>query len=182
MHEGLTVFAQVMDGLPKYELAKCVKRYRGDFHVRSMPYYEQFLIMAFAQLTYRESLRDIQTCLRALGPKLYHSAIRSRPARSTLADASEKRYWRIFADFAHVLICHATELYGEQDRCRLLLHHGPGVSGLQAVAPHRRGSRLLCHSGQERLPFDERLLLRMGVHQTVETGVRPAEPAQQHER
>ena len=91
MHEGRTVFAQVMDGLPKYELTKCVKRYRGDFHVRSMPCYEQFLIMAFAQLTYRESLRDIQTCLRALGPKLYHSGIRSRAARSTLADANEKR-------------------------------------------------------------------------------------------
>ena len=115
MHEGRTVFAQVMDGLPKYELAKCVKRYRGDFHVRSMPCYEQFLIMAFAQLTYRESLRDIQTCLRALGPKLYHSGIRSRAARSTLADANEKRDWRIFADFAHVLISQATELYGNED-------------------------------------------------------------------
>jgi len=115
MHEGRTVFAQVMDGLPKYELAKCVKRYRGDFHVRSMPCYEQFLVMAFAQLTYRESLRDIQTCLRALGPKLYHSGIRSRVARSTLADANENRDWRIFADFAHVLIGQATELYGNED-------------------------------------------------------------------
>jgi hypothetical protein len=115
MHEGRTVFAQVMDGLPKYELAKCVERYRGDFHVRSMPCYEQFLVMAFAQLTYRESLRDIQTCLRALGPKLYHSGIRSRVARSTLADANEKRDWRIFADFAQVLIGQATELYGEED-------------------------------------------------------------------
>ena len=85
MQEGRTVFAQVMDWLPKYDLAKCVARYRGDFHVRSMPCYEQFLIMGFAQLTYRESLRDIETCLRALGPKLYHSGIRSRPARSTLA-------------------------------------------------------------------------------------------------
>ena len=115
MHEGRTVFAQVVDGLPKYELAKCVKRYRGDFHVRSMPCYEQFLIMAFAQLTYRESLRDIQTCLRALGPKLYHSGIRSRAARSTLADANETRDWRIFADFAHVLIGQATELYGNEN-------------------------------------------------------------------
>jgi len=115
MHEGRTVFAQVMDGLPKYEFTKCVERYRGNFHVRSMPCYEQFLVMAFAQLTYRESLRDIQTCLRALGPKLYHSGIRSRVARSTLADANEKRDWRIFADFAHVLIAQATELYGDED-------------------------------------------------------------------
>jgi hypothetical protein len=115
MHEGQTVFSQVMDWLPKYELAKCVDRYRGDFHVRAMRCYEQLLIMAFAQLTYRESLRDIQTCLRALGPKLYHSGIRSRAARSTLADANEKRDWRIFADFAHVLIGQAIELYGDED-------------------------------------------------------------------
>ena len=104
MHEGRTVFAQLMDWLPKYELAKCVKRYRGDFHVRAMSCHEQFLILAFAQLTYRESLRDIETCLRALGTKLYHSGIRSRASRSTLADANEKRDWRIFSDFAHVLI------------------------------------------------------------------------------
>ena len=114
MHEGRTVFAQVMDELPKHELAKCIDRYGGDFHVRSMRCYEQFLIMGFAQLTYRESLRDIETCLRALGPKLYHSGIRSRSARSTLADANEKRDWRIFADFAQVLIAQATELYGDE--------------------------------------------------------------------
>jgi len=115
MHEGRTVFAQLMDWLPKYELAKCVARYQGDFHVRSMRCYEQFLILAFAQLTYRESLRDIETCLRALGPKLYHSGIRCRASRSTLADANEKRDWRIFADFAHVLIKEATDLYSEED-------------------------------------------------------------------
>ena len=113
MHEGRTVFAQVMDWLPKYEFAKCVERYRGDFHVRSMRCYEQFLIMAFAQLTYRESLRDIQTCLRALGPKLYHSGIRTQAARSTLADANEKRDWRIFADFAHVLIGQASAMHDD---------------------------------------------------------------------
>jgi len=115
MHEGRTVFAQLMDWLPKYELAKCVKRYRGDFHVRTLSCYEQFLVLAFAQLTYRESLRDIETCLRALGTKLYHSGIRSRISRSTLADANEKRDWRIFSDFANVLISQATELYtGEE--------------------------------------------------------------------
>ena len=115
MHEGRTVFAQLMDWLPRYELAKCVARYRGDFHVRSMRCYEQFLILAFAQLTYRESLRDIETCRRALGPKFYHSGIRCRASRSTLADANEKRDWRIFADFAQVLIKEATDLYAEED-------------------------------------------------------------------
>ena len=115
MHEGRTVFAQVMEWLPKYELSKCVARYRGDFHVRGMSCYEQFLIMGFAQLTYRESLRDIETCLRALGSKLYHSGIRSWPARSALADANETRDWRMFADFAQVLIGQATELYGNED-------------------------------------------------------------------
>lgn len=114
MHEGQTVFAQLMDWLPKYELTKCVKRYDGDFHIRSMPCYEQFLILAFAQLTYRESLRDIETCLRALGPKLYHSGFRSRISRSTLADANEKRDWRIFADFAQVLIAQAVDLYANE--------------------------------------------------------------------
>ena len=115
MNAGRTVFAQVIDELPRHDFARCVERYRGDFHVRAMSCYEQYLMMAFAQLTYRESLRDIETCLRALGPKLYHSGIRSRPARSTLADANEKRDWRIFSDFAHVLIRQATELYGDED-------------------------------------------------------------------
>jgi len=114
MHEGRTVFAQVMDWLPKHEFGKCVARHQGDFHVRSLPCYEQFLIMGFAQLTYRESLRDIETCLRALGPKLYHCGIRSRTARSTLADANEKRDWRIFADFAQVLIARARQLYAAE--------------------------------------------------------------------
>ncbi|MEK6263117.1 MAG: IS4 family transposase [Planctomycetota bacterium] len=115
MHEGRTVFAQLMDCLPKYEFDKCVRRHRGDFHVRSLTCYEQFLIMAFAQLTWRESLRDIETCLRALGPKLYHAGIRSRVSRSTLADANEKRPWQIYADFAQVLITQASVLYADED-------------------------------------------------------------------
>lgn len=114
MNEGRTVFAQLTDHLPKYEFDKCVRRYRGNHRVRSLPTYEQFLIMAFAQLTYRESLRDIETCLHALGTKLYHSGIRQPPARSTLADANEKRDWRIFADFAQRLIEQAGRLYGQQ--------------------------------------------------------------------
>ena len=115
MHEGRTVFAQLMDWLPKYEFDKCVRQYRGDYHVRSMTCYEQFLIMAFAQLTYRESLRDIETCLRALSPKLYHAGIRCPVSRSTLADANEKRPWPIFADFARVLIAQASVLYADED-------------------------------------------------------------------
>jgi Domain of unknown function (DUF4372)/Transposase DDE domain len=111
MNEGRTVFSQLLDCLPKYEFDKCVERYSGNLRVRSLPAYEQFLVMAFAQLTWRESLRDIETCLRALGPKLYHSGIRKATARSTLADANEKRDWRIFADFAQVLIRQATTLY-----------------------------------------------------------------------
>ena len=111
MNEGRTVFAQLMDELPQYQFDKCVRRYGGNHHVRSLPTYEQFLVMAFAQLTYRESLRDIQTCLRALGAKLYHSGIRQPTARSTLADANEQRDWRIFSDFAHVLIEQASALY-----------------------------------------------------------------------
>jgi hypothetical protein len=113
MNVGKTVFAQLIDWLPKYELSKCVKRYNGDFHVHTLSCYEQFLILAFAQLTYRESLRDIETCLGALGPKMYHSGFRSRIARSTLADANEKRDWRIFADFAQVLIAQAVDLYAD---------------------------------------------------------------------
>lgn len=111
MNEGRTVFSQLLDSLPKYEFDKCVERYSGNHRVRSLPAYEQFLVMAFAQLTWRESLRDIETCLQALGPKLYHSGIRKAPARSTLADANEKRDWRIFADFAQVLIRQAATLY-----------------------------------------------------------------------
>jgi Domain of unknown function (DUF4372)/Transposase DDE domain len=111
MNQGRTVFAQLLDFLPKYEFDQCVARYHGNFRVRKLPAYEQFLVLAFAQLTWRESLRDIETCLAAFGPRLYHSGIRQPIARSTLADANEKRDWRIFADVAHVLIQQATTLY-----------------------------------------------------------------------
>ena len=114
MNQGRTVFAQLMDELPKYEFDKCVGRYEGNKHVRTLPSYEHFLVLAIAQLTYRESLRDIETCLRALGSKLYHSGIGQPTARSTLADANEKRDWRIFSDFAHVLIEQATQLYANE--------------------------------------------------------------------
>jgi len=114
MNEGRTVFAQLLDFLPKYEFDKCVARYSGNFRVRKLPTYEQFLVLAFAQLTWRESLRDIETCLASFGPKLYHAGIRQPTSRSTLADANEKRDWRIFADFAQVLIQQATTLYADE--------------------------------------------------------------------
>jgi hypothetical protein len=114
MNEGRTVFAQLLDFLPQYDFDKCVARYHGNFRVRKLPAYEQFLVLAFAQLTWRESLRDIETCLASFGPKLYHSGIRQPTARNTLADANEKRDWRIFADFARVLIQQATTLYADE--------------------------------------------------------------------
>ena len=115
MHTGRIVFAQVMDFLPIRKFYQCVQRYRGNYRVRRFSCLDQFLCMAFAQLTYRESLRDIETCLRALQPKLYHAGIRGKISRSTLADANEKRDWRIYADFAQVLIAHARQLYAHED-------------------------------------------------------------------
>jgi hypothetical protein len=115
MYTGRMVFSQLMECLPKYEFAKCVRRYRGNYRVRRFSCYDQFLCMAFAQLTYRESLRDLEICLRAVPGKLYHAGIRGRIARSTLADANERRDWRLYADFAQVLIAYARRLYAGED-------------------------------------------------------------------
>jgi Domain of unknown function (DUF4372)/Transposase DDE domain len=111
MNSGRSVFAQLMDFLPKHEFHKCVRRYHGDRRLRSFSCFDQFLCMAFAQLTYREGLRDIETCLRAMSSKLYHAGFRGNISRSTLADANEKRDWRIYSDFANVLIARARQLY-----------------------------------------------------------------------
>lgn len=100
-----------MDQLPFYEFQKCVARYRGDYQQKKFSCWDQFLSMAFAQLTYRESLRDIEACLRSVQPKLYHMGFRGKVSRSTLADANESRDWRIYADFAQVLIRIARPLY-----------------------------------------------------------------------
>ena len=108
---GRTVFAQLMDLIPRRSFERCVARYPSQLPLRTFTCYDQFLCLVFAQLTYRESLRDIETCLRALQPKLYHVGLRGRIARSTLADANETRDWRIFADFAQTLIRHARGLY-----------------------------------------------------------------------
>jgi len=113
MYTGRIVVAQLMDWLPRYDFDQCVRRYRGQYRMRRFSCLDHFLCMAFAQLTYRESLRDIETCLRALEPKLYHAGIRGPVARSTLADANETRDWRIYADFAQVLIRRARRLYAD---------------------------------------------------------------------
>jgi hypothetical protein len=114
MNEGRLIFAQLIDLLPRYEFSKCVDRYRGNHRVRSFTCRDQFLCMAFAQLTYRESLRDIEACLLSLQGKLYHMGIRGKVSRSTLADANEQRDWRIYADFAQVLINEARQLYADE--------------------------------------------------------------------
>jgi hypothetical protein len=111
MYSGEIVLAQLMEFLPRHEFDRCVRRYGGNGRVRGFSCRDQFLCMAFAQLTYRESLRDIETCLRAMGAKLYHAGFRGKIARSTLADANERRDWRIYGDFAHVLIGLAQKLY-----------------------------------------------------------------------
>ena len=113
MNLGRTVFSQLTEHLPAYEFQKCVARYRGDSHFRGFSCLDQYLAMAFAQLTYRESLRDIEACLRSLESKLYHMGFRSKISRSTLADANESRDWRIYADFAQVLIAIARPLYAD---------------------------------------------------------------------
>jgi hypothetical protein len=114
MNEGKTLFAQVMDFLPWKNFHRIVARYGGDHRVRTISCAAQFRIMAFAQLTFRESLRDIEACLSAQATKLYHMGIRERIARSTLADANELRDWRIYADFAQVLIAQARKLYATE--------------------------------------------------------------------
>jgi Domain of unknown function (DUF4372)/Transposase DDE domain len=111
MHVGKMVFAQIMDYLPWKTFHRIVKRYQGDHRVRTLNCAEHFRILAFAQLTYRESLRDIEACLSAQSAKLYHLGIRDAVSRSTLADANEARPWQIYADFAHILIAQARKLY-----------------------------------------------------------------------
>ncbi len=124
MNAGKTVFAQLMDFIPLYEFRKCVEQYQGNYKVKSFSCWDQYLSMAFAQLTYRESLRDIEACLRAAQPKLYHLGIRGKVSRNTLANANQVRDWRIYADFAQILIARARKLY---------VHDSFGIELRQAV-------------------------------------------------
>jgi len=111
MNAGKSIFAQLMDFVPLKAFRRCVKRYQGDYKLKSFSCWDQFLCMSFAQLTYRESLRDIEACLRAQQSKLYHLGIRGQISRNTLAHANSVRDWRIYADFAQILIAKARKLY-----------------------------------------------------------------------
>ena len=111
MYSGKMIFAQVMEFLPMYEFQKCVDRYQGNYRTKTFSCLDQFLCMAFAQLTFRESLRDIESCLRSMHSKLYHMGIRGPIARNTLSNANNQRDWHIYADFAQVLIHRARKLY-----------------------------------------------------------------------
>jgi len=115
MNTGKTLFSQVMEFLPLHEFRQCVHRYQGNYKTQSFSCLDQFLCMGFAQMTYRESLRDIETCLRSMQSKLYHMGIRGAVSKSTLADANETRDWRIYADFAQILIHRARALYRNED-------------------------------------------------------------------
>ena len=115
MKQGQTVFSQLMEFLPRREFDKCVNRYNGNHRIKSFTCYEQFLCMSFAQLTGRESLRDIESCLRAVKSKLYHSGFSGTISRSTLADANESRDWKIYQDIGHILIDQARSLYANDE-------------------------------------------------------------------
>ena len=114
MNSGKTIFSQLMEFLPIHEFRTCVAQYNGNYKVKSFTCWDQFLCMAFAQLTYRESLRDIQACLRGTRYKLYHMGIRGNVSRNTLANANKIRDWRIYSDFAQVLIRKARRLYAKE--------------------------------------------------------------------
>ncbi len=115
MNTGRTVLSQLFDFIPKYEFDKCVDKYEGNYRVKSFTCWEQFIVMAFAQLTNRESLRDIESCLQAVSSKLYHSGVKNKIKKSTLADANEKRDWRIYAEFSQLLIQEARKLYKDDN-------------------------------------------------------------------
>ena len=117
MYSGATVFSQLMQQLPWWRFQTFVDRYQGDYKVKTFRCAEHFRVMAFAQLTYRESLRDIEACLRAMEPKLYHMGIHSTVSRNNLSNANENRDWRIYAEFAQVLIQQAKILYADDSKC-----------------------------------------------------------------
>jgi hypothetical protein len=156
MNFGRTVFSQLMEHLPDYEFQRCVARYDGDSYPRGFSCLDQYLSMTFAQLTYRESLRDIEACLRSVGPKLYHMGLRGKISRSTLADANERHDWHIYGDFAQVLIGIARPLYAKdpmgvdpaQSPIRARFHHHRFVPGAVPVGqvPQAQGCRQNAYS------------------------------------
>lgn len=119
-----TVFSQIMNHLPMYEFRKCITRYNGNYHTSSFTCLDQLFRMAFAQLTYRESLCDIEARFRSRQEKLYHLGIHGRVSRSTLTDSNEKRDWRIYADFCQILFSQARALYADEDFSRTCVRSG----------------------------------------------------------
>jgi transposase len=115
MNTERTVFSQILEFVPRHQFRACVNRYNGNYRTKSFSCFDQYLTMAFAQLTYRDSLRDVETCLRALEDKLYRCGFRGKISRSTLADSNEKRSWQIYHDFAQALIIKARQLYADED-------------------------------------------------------------------
>jgi hypothetical protein len=115
MNTGRTILSQILDFVSKYEFEKCVNKYNGNHRVKTFTCWEQFIVMAFAQLTGRESLRDIEACLEAVSAKLYHSGVKSKVRKSTLSDANENRDWRIYAEFSQLLIQEARKLYKDDN-------------------------------------------------------------------
>jgi hypothetical protein len=115
MNTGRTILSQLLDFVLKYEFDKCVDKYNGNYKVKNFTCWQQFIVMAFAQLTGRESLRDIEACLKAVSTKLYHSGVKSKVKKSTLSDANENRDWRIYAEFAQLLIQEARKLYKDDN-------------------------------------------------------------------
>lgn len=118
MHQGKYIFSQLMDLISKYEFDKCVDRYNGNKGIRSFSCWQQFLCLAFGQLSYRESLRDIVVCLKAQNQKIYHMGFRSTPSKSTFSDANNNRDWRIYAEFAQILMSKVHKLYANSDMLR----------------------------------------------------------------
>jgi hypothetical protein len=115
MYTGTTIFSQLMQHLPWHHFDRCVDRYRGNHKVKEFKCADHYRVMFFAQLTYRESLRDIEACLRAMRSKLYHMGIHSTVSRNNLSNANEKRDWRIYAEFAQILITEARKLYADEE-------------------------------------------------------------------
>lgn len=119
MNTGRTILSQILDFVSKYEFEKCVDKYHGNHRVKTFTCWEQFIVMSFAQLTGRESLRDIEACLEAVSTKLYHSGVKSKVRKSTLSDANENRDWRIYAEFAQLLIQEARKLYKDDNNFKV---------------------------------------------------------------
>src|SRR5436190_1589528 len=116
MNQGKYVFSQLFESINRFEFDQCVNRYNGNFRVKRFTCWEQFLVMSFAQFSFRESLRDIEYCLASIQKKLYHCGVRSEVARSTLSDANESRNWRIYSDFSETLMRIAVPLYKGENK------------------------------------------------------------------